>query len=275
MAMTALRPEASIFGQPQQAYLHKLMSGTGDSTADALNQIALMLHARSDNGVGNYMSALRDANDAQERASYSSDNADVAKAYFPAAAPMAKEGISGAVLPNADNPYLRVDPRRLTGADALHQQNIQSDTVKNVGAGVKDLAEAGMAPPPKEVGGMITPYLQQSQTPVDNYLSPGNKALETNADAHMLDAEAAMFNAKHGGPNRNNGNGDKTVTTLIPDGKGGLIPIAVVRTDKGSDAAPAKADEKGDKGTPAKGHWERDPKTNRAKWVSTAEAAKK
>lgn len=231
MPYTAIRPDQAGFGQEQAAYLAALQRGTGDPTADAINRITLMAKARNA-GDGGYMQALREANANQLAGSADANQSDVAQAYFPAAAALAKEGVAGAVLPNGDNHYLRVDPSRLTGSDAIHQQGMQAEIVQKTGEGVSKLAEAGMAPTPATVGSMITPYLQPTPTEVTPYMSPKNKSDAENADSNRIKAEADMYDAKHGGQGRGGG-GDKEVTTYISDGKGGFTPISKAVTSKG------------------------------------------
>lgn len=262
MPYTAIVPNHAAFGTEQDAYLKALQANTGDPTANAVNQITLMMQAQK--GGGDYMQALREANQFQHQGQQTEIQGDVAKTYLTGAGPMAKEGISGAVMP-ADNPYLRIAPNRLNQADAIHLQGVQADAVKNTGEGVKNLAEAGFAPDAKYVGGMITPPLQEEPAPVSNYMSPGNKAKLEEAAAAREQASAATYRAVH---NHEGANADKTVTTYISDGKGGFVPIGQAVTSKGAPgqvpiaAAPA--------GGGGKGHLERDPKTNQLHWVPAA-----
>lgn len=231
MPYNAIKPEAGAFGQAQGAYLAKLQGRSGDPTADALNQIALMVQARQ--GGGDYMQALREANQFQERGAMAENNKDVTTSYLTAAPGLIKEGAGSAIQLPADNPYIRTDPRKLVGSDAIHQQDMQSGIVKNVGEGVKNLSEAGMAPPASEVGGMITPYLQTTPTPVEaGYITPKVAVDQKNAESNRIKAEADMYDAKHGGQGRG-GSKEKTVTTFMSDGKGGFVPISMATTSAG------------------------------------------
>lgn len=227
MPYTAIVPNQAGFGQEQDAYLKSLLQATGDPTSDAINRLTLM--SKGSGQDDGYIQALREANQFQSQGQQREIQGDVAKAYLPAAAALAKEGVGGAVLPNGDNPYLRVAPNRLNQSDAVHLQGIQAEGVKNTGAGVKDLADSGFAPPASYVGSMITPPLQDTPAPVKTYLSPGNKAKEQEAAAAMVAAQAAKYRAEKNGEGKN---ADKDVITYVLDGKGNRTPISETSTRK-------------------------------------------
>lgn len=255
MPYTALAPNQAAFGTEQDAYLKALMAKSVDPTADAVNMLNLGNQARGSSG--DYLAALREANAQQMAGANAENDKDIAQAYITSGGNLAKEGVSGAILPNATNRYLRVSPDRLTSSDAVHQQDMYLGGVKNASEAVKNIAEAGFKLPDETVGSMITPAMQTTPNKVFKYLSPQNKAKQEEADAAMVAANAAKYRAEKNGEGKNV---DKTVTTLISDGHGGFIPIGQAVTTKG---APAAADD-----TPKhKGHWVRDPKTNQSKWI--------
>lgn len=227
MPYQAIAPNHAAFGTEQDAYLKSLLTPTDNPGADALNRINLALQAK--NTPDGYLQALREANASQERFGAAENSRDVAQSYLANLAPILKQGAGrGISLPG--NGYLQTDPSVMRTADAQALQAMQAEGVKNTGAGVKDLAEAGFAPSAGYIGGMITPPAQDTPAPVSDYLSPGNKAKLEEAAAAKEQASAATIRAVK---NHEGANSPKDVTTYVIDPKtGNRTPISVVSTTK-------------------------------------------
>jgi hypothetical protein len=262
MPYSVTAPNEKAFGTEQDAYLKSLLTTTGDPTADAVNRLNLGFQA-SGNDPDEYKKLYLQYLQNQNAGAGAENNKDAAVAYINSGANLAKEGVAGAIMPPANNPYLRVDPNRLTASDAQHQQGMVGENVKNVGAGLKDLAEAGKLPDDATISGYLTPSIQRTPAPVSTYLSPGNKAKGKEADAAMLAAEAAMLHSqKYDG--HQGGAGESVQTTFVSDGKGGFVPIGRTVTDKtGKGAVVVPPVDP----PVAHGRLERDPKTNQLHWV--------
>lgn len=242
MPYSVTAPNEKAFGAEQDTYLRSLASTTGDPAADAVNRLNLGFQARGNN-PDEYKQLYLQYLANQNAGAGNENNKDIAQAYITSGGNLAKEGVAGAILPNAGNPYLRVDPSRLTGSDATHQQATYLSGVKDAGASIKDLTDAGFAPNAQTISGMITPTPQATPAPVGNYLSPGNKAKLTEAEAAKVSAEAAMLHAqKYDG--HQGGTGESVVTTMVSDGKGGFVPIGKTvtnKTGKGGATTPVTA----------------------------------
>ena len=220
MPYAAVKPDANIFGVFPSALAQRLGTVTGDKTADALNQILLQM--KSSGGAEGYLAALQAAQDNQLEGSAQENQTEIGKTYLQQLSGLADKGVAGAL--KVDNPYFATDSSKLVGNDAQVQQLRQSQIVQNAGAGVKSLADADMAPTPEAVGGMITPYLQETPTEVKPYVTVENKAKKTTAEAAAENAKAATYRAVHNQEGK--ADGQETSTYMVgPDGTRHLIGV--------------------------------------------------
>ena len=199
-------PDAGVYGVFSPTYAATLARKQGGG-ADALNNLALMMLSQGERqGYGDILQAT---NEQGLREAEIAAGTDIAKAYLPAIAGMADKGVLGAV--QVQNPYVTVDQARANQNDVIAQNAAQQAAFENTASGIKYLTESGVRPPVEDIGAMITPPIQATQSTVQPYVS-------FDSDTDRIKANASMVSANK--PSGGSGSGDSVQLSIADDGFG-------------------------------------------------------
>lgn len=223
--------DSAPFGYLANARAQQLAQRTGDPSIDAINRGILM---RGGNGQAGYLQALEAANANQMAGSEAENAMEIDKAYLANAANLAQRGISSAVRP-ADSGYLSIGVPQLQQADVVQMDNTVQDTFNKAAQGTGYLANAGFREDPETAAARLANPLEETPTPISNYITPEDVARQTSANASMKNADANMIDAKNPRKYSNKG-GDDGVKYVVNGvvGPDGITPIGVQATGKGA-----------------------------------------
>jgi hypothetical protein len=239
-------PSQQFYGLFPSALASAVQNGTG-STADRM-----YLMGQNEQATRAYQQALREAQLAELQMNHDHDQAEISKTYLTAAPGLVEHGVGGAIQPR-DSSYLRLDPRQIAEADAQHLDETAAHALQMRGDFEKnDTAASGVVTPDPVRRSWIAgstgnpadvPYLPKTQ-PTEGQTNA------VNAEAHMIQAQAAAVAAKNHGTYSN---GDVTTTNYIVNPKTGeRIPLSEQTKSKPHGAQAADTQGKPNRRPPPK-----------------------
>lgn len=234
MAYQAPKVDPTAYGIWTPRYAESVAASTGNPAADIINQLALSLRARSEEG--GYLKAIQAMAENQLAGQAADNEAEIAKAMINSGANNANAGVSSAYTMPGPNRYLNINPDVLRFADTQHLDATMSGSYDNYTKGLKQASEAGFAPNAEDVGYLLTPPGQNEPVKYLPYVNPGDQAALQQAVASGVRAQASMVHAKRGG---NPDGGDGVKITMEPSAFG--LPPAVKVTGKSVDAVTRAA----------------------------------
>lgn len=214
-------PNAGAYGIFSPAYAASLVQSRGNAGADILNRWALRSHAGAEQGQ--YDEALQRTQAAQRELAMREIQAELEKTYLQQIAPMAAQGVGGAV--SMPTQSFSVDAPYLQNADATFQAERAADTQLARAQALGEIAPIGVMPAEAE----MAPYLGLGQAPREGYMTPDATSERMRAEAAQKQAEASMVAARRPPSGGGGDSSGRLTATYSPSQILGMNPEYTVR----------------------------------------------
>lgn len=217
-AVSAALPDAKLYGIYGPQYAAALAAKTGATGADIVNRGTLAMMAQRERG--DYANEMEAAHRAELKLQHDAAHYGIMKDVAGRNLDYTDHGMGGAervVTDEYGNDTIQVDPVQQQVANANVLNNDQADRYGVYASGIGNLADAGFAQSPEDIGKLLTPPTQMKPEAYGVYKTPHDTTAAYSAD-QGLTYEQQLEKARIEATARDHGNEVKGTVVIGANG---------------------------------------------------------